>query len=416
MHVIMLAHSSWHEEWASRQNLALGMSRFVPVQYLWGLRGNERQLFPGPRRRRVGENLLYYGAPPWIPNIHWRPRLNGLLGAFRRLCFRRAIDRALKPPRVLYLWDPAFEDCVGRFGEHLLCYHMYDNQLGFQEGEAGKSRVAASEACLVERADLLVSTNRSLAERYGRLDDAVICPPGVAGVFIERLQRPSHRPVEMPAEGKILGYTGAIHEKIDFGCLELLASGHPKWHIVLIGLNRCRGQLASRFERLISRPNVRYLGPRPWHQLPDYVRYFDVGLLPYYPTEVSKWCELPAKVFEYLAAGLPVVEMALPNADTLDGVIRLAYSPEEFVHFVEEAMEADSPEAQAGRKQMALANTWEKRAATVLGAIRHKLCEKGWSCTVDTSVVPDTPPHDPPGTCRGSCGEETFPGNCSGPE
>jgi len=205
------------------------------------------------------------------------------------------------------------------------------------------------------------------------------CPAGVSSMFIEALrQSVPGRPPGIPSEGKILGYVGALHQKVDLRCLELLAGHSSCWQVVLIGFNDFRGESLDRFERLVSRSNVHYLGAMPWRRLSDYVRWFDVGLLPYCSTDVSSWCEIPAKLFEYLAAGLPVVEMALPCTNSLNGVVQIAQTPEEFLSRTEKALETDTEADRSSRRELALANTWERRAESVLLAARTKLIAKGW--------------------------------------
>ena len=62
---------------------------------------------------------------------------------------------------------------------------------------------------------------------------------------------------------------------------------------------------------LMGLRNVHLLGPRPYGQLPSYLRGFDLALLPC-PMNAYTRSMFQMKFFEYLAAGLPVVATDLP--------------------------------------------------------------------------------------------------------
>ena len=69
-----------------------------------------------------------------------------------------------------------------------------------------------------------------------------------------------------------------------------------------------RTPTSRRCERL---PNVHLLGARPYAALPDVLRGADAALVPYAINDLTR-SVFPMKVYEYLAAGLPVVTTPLP--------------------------------------------------------------------------------------------------------
>ncbi|HFA50230.1 MAG TPA: glycosyltransferase, partial [Bacteroidetes bacterium] len=187
------------------------------------------------------------------------------------------------------------------------------------------------------------------------------------------LKKAQHKPDDLPKRGTIMGYAGGVNEKLDLNCIDFLANYNPTWQIVLIGKNFFKGRLAEKFEHLLKKKNIHYLGPKPWDQLPCYVKWFNVGILPYFPTNVAKWCDTPAKLFEYLAAELPIVEIGLPNPNTVDGLVEVARTPEEFAQKVENSLKEDNSEKRQIRKKIALENTWESRAKYIIDVIQNRL-------------------------------------------
>ena len=111
----------------------------------------------------------------------------------------------------------------------------------------------------------------------------------------------SDRPVgAMP----VIGYFGAIAEWFAIDWIEACAAAKPEWEFRLIG--RTDGCDIARAAKL---PNVQFLGERPYAELPDLLRDFDVALIPFKIVELTR-CTNPVKLYEYMSAGKPVVAFA----------------------------------------------------------------------------------------------------------
>jgi glycosyltransferase involved in cell wall biosynthesis len=110
----------------------------------------------------------------------------------------------------------------------------------------------------------------------------------------------------------------------------------------------------------------------------------DVCLLPY---ERNAWTANidSLKLYEYLAAGRPVVSTDVPAAHVFgdppvtpdERLVRIGRNAEEFIAQVAAALAEDDPEALNQRKAVAAVNTWEHRVAKIeellADALRAKL-------------------------------------------
>jgi hypothetical protein len=72
------------------------------------------------------------------------------------------------------------------------------------------------------------------------------------------------------------------------------------------------------------------LGQKKYSELPAYCKGFDVAMLPFKVNALTVAAN-PLKLREYLAAGLPVVATAIPEAERLQSLIRTALTPPEFL-------------------------------------------------------------------------------------
>jgi glycosyltransferase involved in cell wall biosynthesis len=87
--------------------------------------------------------------------------------------------------------------------------------------------------------------------------------------------------------------------------------------------------------RLSSLP-VEHLGPVTPALVPGLLRAAAVGIVPHQVTDLTRSMD-PMKVYEYLAAGLPVVTTPIPDVATLSPRVRVAAGVDEMVAALEEA-------------------------------------------------------------------------------
>ncbi|MCK5644612.1 MAG: glycosyltransferase, partial [Gammaproteobacteria bacterium] len=107
-----------------------------------------------------------------------------------------------------------------------------------------------------------------------------------------------------------------------------------------------------------------------YDQLPGYVGAFDVGLIPFQVNEITR-ATSPIKLYEYLAAGVPVVSAPLPEVEDFEGVTA-ASSPEEFAGAIHRALESSRDPALVGRlREQAREHEWETRAELILDCLEE---------------------------------------------
>lgn len=164
-------------------------------------------------------------------------------------------------------------------------------------------------------------------------------------------------------QGKpVIGYFGALAGWVDYVLLEKLATSRKNWKIVLLGLDY-DGSIKK--SRLLSMPNVHYLGPVRYEELPAYAQLFNVGIIPFLVNAVTISTS-PIKLFEYMAAGKPIVSTNLPECRKY-GVVMVAEDHKQFLEKVEAAILAGKDEKVICElKAEARKHTWRKKAKSIL--------------------------------------------------
>ena len=112
--------------------------------------------------------------------------------------------------------------------------------------------------------------------------------------------------------------------------------------------------------------NVHFLGRRAPETIPAYLRNADVGLIPFRSSRLESLIARvnPLKLYEYLAAGLPVVSTRWAELEGLASPARLCATTEEFVAALDEAIAA--PGDPERLRAFARDADWSRRVAPLL--------------------------------------------------
>jgi glycosyltransferase involved in cell wall biosynthesis len=123
-----------------------------------------------------------------------------------------------------------------------------------------------------------------------------------------------------------------------------------------------------KIETILSLPNVRWLGPRPHNQLPNYLNGFDVCFNPLVPGEYSDR-RSPLRLYDYLATDKPILSTAIREAYSHRPFVEIGRSIDECVAVLRRLASAKSAEDVEARHCYIEKNTWENRAAQLIQLI-----------------------------------------------
>jgi glycosyltransferase involved in cell wall biosynthesis len=268
---------------------------------------------------------------------------------------------------ILWAYAPQAEDLLGVLRPELVVYHCVDDVAAQKGVDADSFR--AAEKRFARRADLVLASAPALAERMRPLADRVLYAPNVAdtALFATALEPGAVDSALGRLPHPRLVFQGAIvATKLDLALLTDLAALRPEWSIVLVG-PRGAGDPGADLSPLDRAPNIHLVGPRDERALPGVLRGADAGLIPYAVNDLTR-SVFPMKVYEYLAAGLPVLSTPLPALQAVEGVETVSDAAE-LVGAVERDLAADSAERRRQRSRAAAAHSWEARIEEIERAL-----------------------------------------------
>lgn len=239
-----------------------------------------------------------------------------------------------KPERIIHWFShPLQYHYLKSAKADLTIYHCTDDWAAWP----GLSRIMRllippREEMMSKAVDLVFTSSRKLFEKARLFNKHVYLFPGSADTefFGKALNKDLKIPVDMACIRKpIIGFSGSIFGITDLTLIGYLASRHPEWSFVLIGPVASNSVDQDEFRRLLRFANVHYLGCKEYKHLPNYFKAFDVCLAPY-NSETYSESVFPNKVFQYLAAGKPVVSIGLPEMEHLEEVVRVVHDYVDF--------------------------------------------------------------------------------------
>jgi hypothetical protein len=253
-----------------------------------------------------------------------------------------------------------------------IIYDCIDEISGFSEVD-DVTRALREEKDLVTNSSSVIVTSQALCQKFSKLNSNCVYIPNGADVthFLnsakvsETVQELEH------LQHPIIGYHGAVFDWFDVDLVCRLAELHPEYSVLIVG------PINFGLEKFKQHPNITLVGAKKYEILPKYLAYMDVCLIPFKINKLTLAVN-PIKLYEYLAAGKPVVSTPLPEVSkNASEFVYVGKDADDFIRKVEEAVdECGKPEHDdlvARRIRFAENSTWDKRVEAFETTIKQTL-------------------------------------------
>jgi len=166
-----------------------------------------------------------------------------------------------------------------------------------------------------------------------------------------------------------IGYVGLLSHFLDFELLETLRRNRRGGTVVLVGPGTPATDAAvADFAR---REGVAVLGPRPYADVPAYMQGLDVGVIPFRADDPYVRGINPNKVYQYLAAGCPVITSPLLDFAASGTDVQFATDPASMERALAAALDA-APDP-SRRRALARSHDWDALAARMVAEIEARI-------------------------------------------
>lgn len=250
--------------------------------------------------------------------------------------------------------------CATPLGVHLLDFLPYRG-LVYDCGRYWTGYPPAWESDLAIQADVVFTASAGLADRLSPCSNNIAVVENGCN-FPMFTREDIEAPEATLAAGRpLLGYAGTLWADLDYSPLLTCAAAHPDWWFILLG----RQEDSPGLRRLKDMEHVILADRHPLIEVPDFIHQWDVCLDLRREGSASDVC--PGRVFEYLAAGKPVVRHSFPGQlqDFPDGLVYQSDEPHGFTAACEQAMRENSPWLRKRRRDAGEHCAWERRSELV---------------------------------------------------
>jgi len=302
----------------------------------------------------------------------------GMSDEQREASLKQLLDEhvaSLRGPLITWYYTPMMLAFSWHLDASAIVYDCMDELSKFR---FAPDNLLALEQELIDRADLVFTGGSSLYEaKRDRHDSVHLFPSSVDRAHFAKARGGQFDPAdqeELPRPR--LGYYGVIDERFDIDLLDRIAEMRPDWSFVMVG-----PVVKIAPEDLPRRPNIHYLGPKTYEQLPSYLAGWDVALMPFAMNESTQFIS-PTKTPEYLAGGKPVVSTPVKDVvrhyGQLEGV-QIAGDADSFVAACETALAlaGDGGGGWLAEADLLLsATSWHTTQARMAGLVAEVLGER----------------------------------------
>lgn len=216
---------------------------------------------------------------------------------------------------------------ISRLNTEGIVFDAFDNWIKFPIFEKWKKEISNSYIAFSEIAPVWLTNSNENREFYLKEYNVKKCIVLKNGVETE-LFSDSYNQEFIPFKSinyPIIGFGGSVTHLINVELLNFIIDHNPGFNFVIVGpvLNK------SVYNQILKRKNLHFFGNIHYDEYPNYVKNFDIGIIPYNVDNKAHGGD-SIKFYEYLAAKKPVVSTNGNGVYKINDNVYISEDPESF--------------------------------------------------------------------------------------
>jgi glycosyltransferase involved in cell wall biosynthesis len=290
--------------------------------------------------------------------------------------------------RPYWLWVNSVEPLATALAKTLLhgaqrvIVDLSDDFTAFEDPDP-KAQMARLMS-FVARADAVIAVNEHVASTVAH-PRVHVFPNATDFQLFQRFD-PAYRlgKILPKAPGVLcVGFIGGLNRgRVDEPLLDRLFCEFPDVVFLFVGPTNDPGLVS----RISAFPNVRAFPRVPYEDVPSVVRALDVGIVPHLNNAHTQGNDL-LKVWDYLAAGVPVLSTRCSNVERLCPIVRVAEGPDDFVRQLRELLAGPVVHDSRPGLELARSRSWDHTVPKLARWLRETL-DGGADSVAGTTTAP----------------------------
>lgn len=334
MDIICFSDIWWDFTWQRHQNI---LTRFPNN---WRILFIEPTSLPilikDPKRifLRTRDNIIIASLPtlPLIDRIERFRRINDIIILLWLNIIMKL--KGIKEP-ILFYNEPRFSSLIESLNKRFVIYDCIDDKLAFSNVPKWMKIYLD---ILIDKANIIFVTSSNLQKKVEnkveekRKNNIFLVGNGVNVELFKKAMTDISIPGDIKNMKKpIIGYIGAIDNWFDFDIIRDISVKYPDISIVLVG--PIFHNVKNDIDKLKKYHNIFFIGKRPHEILPNYLRAFDICIIPFKINDLTVSVN-PVKLYEYMASGKNIVSIDLPEVSKYGDIIHIAKNKKEFIDHI----------------------------------------------------------------------------------
>lgn len=226
---------------------------------------------------------------------------------------------------------------------------------------------------LLKKANLITSISSSLKRSYQKLSPFKTIHLVPQGFKLTHPLKALHPKInELKKLPNKVGFIGAISNRLDYHLLFKLIMLTPKINYIFIGpisfdINVSSKPIKKLTQKLFSYNNVIHIGLVPKNKIAQFINIFDIAIIPYdIKDDFNRLC-YPMKLFEYFAAGKPVISTPIKELKQFPNLVFTGNNSQFWQQKIKYLLSKPWPKnLQEQQKKLARANSWQNKVNKII--------------------------------------------------
>ena len=349
--ILIFPFIDWHYRFQRPQQLALGLAKrntrifYLSCNPIIASSSRYYEMVTKPSENIVVVQLS--SGDTKLPDFFIDEITVAQIEAYKKSIQKLFHDFNVRSP-IAIIQHPYWAPLIEKLPIYFKIYDCLDFFVGFDSRH--QEKLDQLEARLTKEVDVVTVTSEFLHHHIGNLSKSHIIRNGCE--FDKFAQATSIK----SAQTTRVGYVGAVSTWFDLDAVYTAGLAYPEWQFDIYG--RIEGGI-----KLGNPPkNVNFYGEIAYEDVPKTIATFDVAIIPFKINTLTEATN-PVKVYEYMAAGKPIVSSALPEVIRMKhDDIFISHSHDEFIdHLAKSILISKHPTKVQKRKDWAKSQDWKFR-------------------------------------------------------
>jgi glycosyltransferase involved in cell wall biosynthesis len=237
---------------------------------------------------------------------------------------------------------------------------IIDDQRRFQTPTDDVDLISQHYSQLLGISDHIFTNCQPNAKAFGAADRVINVVPNGAEV---QAFDPKHVPRD--DDRPVVAYVGNMRDRIDWKLLESVARARPDYRFELVGSAPANNPGHTLAEAV---GNVSLLGIVSYSGLPTYLQGVDVCIVPHRRDSLTSSMN-PLKIYNFYAAGVPIVSTPIENVEELEHAIVFATDTKEFTEAIDSAIARRRAGLIERDDELLATIDWQSRTTSILDVL-----------------------------------------------